>query len=216
MSPTSVFDRLVAGRRPRDHLHADRLPRRELLPRRRRRATAPPSTRCWRTAPTGRPTRSPYPGGRRRVRPPARPAAHRHGLGDPARRAARPARAHQRPSTPARPAPSCTSPRTAPPTTTSSPRTARSTTPSAPEFLDCPPRRDPRRDRRGRRRRGYFYWSLLDNFEWAWGYAQALRHRAGRLRHPGAHGQGQRARLRRDHRGCARCPRQRNCESSHK
>ena len=45
--------------------------------------------------------------------------------------------------------------------------------------------------------RGYFVWSLLDNFEWAWGYEKAFRHRPGRLRHPGSNDQGQRSGLRR-------------------
>ena len=49
--------------------------------------------------------------------------------------------------------------------------------------------------------RGYFYWSLLDNFEWAWGYAKRFGIVHVDYDTQRAHAQGQRSPLRRGHRG---------------
>ncbi len=38
------------------------------------------------------------------------------------------------------------------------------------DFVRGAPRGRARRDRLGRPVLGYFYWSFIDNYEWAWGY----------------------------------------------
>ena len=71
----------------------------------------------------------------------------------------------------ARPA-AATSPRTARPTTTGRPPTARSTTPTGSRTCDGHLARSHEAIAAGVDLRGYFVWSLLDNFEWAFGYSK--------------------------------------------
>ena len=66
----------------------------------------------------------------------------------------------------------CTCTRAAPPSTTSPARTATSTTTTAIAYLDAHLRAaHDARSTAGVDLRGFFVWSLLDNFEWAEGYA---------------------------------------------
>ena len=99
----------------------------------------------------------------------ARRAGHRDGLGD---RRARPDRGAARGWPASTRRSRCTSPRTAPPSTTRSRPTARSTITDRCAFLDAHLRACHDAIAAGVPLRGYFAWSLLDNFEWAWGYTR--------------------------------------------
>ena len=83
-----------------------------------------------------------------------------------------------------------TSPRTAPPTRTSPTRTAGADDRTAIAYLDGHLRAVHAAIDAGVDVRGYFCWSLMDNFEWAEGYAQRFGLVRGRLRDPGAHPEG--------------------------
>ncbi len=81
---------------------------------------------------------------------------------------------------------------------------ARCTTPSGSNYLDAHFRAAKQAIDDGVDLRGYFVWTLIDNFEWSWGFEQALRRRPRRLRHAAPHDQGQRSvagRRRRGERG---------------
>ena len=167
--PADVLDDLAAvtdfgrpRRRPRDHLAAAATAGRQLLqPARGGRARSA----------------APYAAGRRPRRPGSegvrfvdrRPAGDRDGLGDRRGRADRDAGAGGQ-RLPARSR--STSPRTAPPSPTSVGADGSVDDPDRLAYLDAHLRACHDAIAAGVPLRGYFAWSLLDNFEWAWGYTK--------------------------------------------
>ena len=87
--------------------------------------------------------------------------------------------------------PRSTSPRTALRSATSASTTAASTTPSGTAYLESHISAVGRAVAAGVPVKGYFVWSLLDNFEWAYGYGEAVRHRLRRLPDARARPEGQ-------------------------
>ena len=96
--------------------------------------------------------------------------------------------------------PACrsTSPRTAPPSPTRRAR-RRGPRPGRVEYLDGHFRAAHRAIADGVDLRGYFVWSLMDNFEWAYGYCKRFGLDPRRLRDARAHAEGQRALVRGGH-----------------